>query len=359
MKTASEERKYMLDNIGGMVDSLFLAVPRLMLPFKPKTHVMVPAAYEAAVDFYIDQGFTESPASFFTLPDAAPAYRLTEETPYHDGRCQIWTYASGYEPRNPDIRDTYLAHTANRTGWLVRWTHGDRPRPTVLCLHGYMLGEPHQARRMFNIRKLFERGLDAALFVTPFHWRRAPAARAERGIFLQPDNVAMTAECVGQAMHDLAATLHILTDIGTEHIGLIGASLGGYNAALFAGLSDRPAFAAMMVPAVNFSAPFGPDDVKLPYAVAPALADKIRRVWAFHSPLNLSPRLDHDDILVIAARGDKLCPYPHVQALCRQWQLTRCHFLTGGHWLMFDNRRRGAAWYQFLDQKGFRSRLRH
>ncbi|MDY6904030.1 MAG: YqiA/YcfP family alpha/beta fold hydrolase [Thermodesulfobacteriota bacterium] len=343
----------MLDTLGGMVDNLFLAVPRVLLPFKPKTHVMDRAAYEASVDFYIDRGYTGSPASFFALPDRAPAYQLAEETPYHEGMCQFWTYSSRHEPRNPNIRDRYLAHTNNHTGWLVRWTHSDRPRPTVLCLHGYMLGEPQQAWRMFNIQKLFDRGLDVALFVTPFHWRRAPTNKAERGIFLQPDNVAMTAECVGHAMHDLAATCHILTDLGTEQIGLIGASLGGYNAALFAGLSDRPAFIAMMVPAINFSAPFGPTDIKLPYAVGPDLADKIQRVWTFHSPLNLRPRIDTEDILVIAARGDKLCPYDHTLALCRQWHLNRCHFLTGGHWLVFNNRRRGAAWYQFLEQKGF------
>ncbi len=346
-------RKKALDFWGGLIDNLFLTVPRLLMPFKSRAHVLDREEYEAAVNFYIDNGFTDWPETFFTLPDAVPEYRLAEERPYHQGKYQLWTYPSEYVPRNPVIRDRCLACQENRTGYLVRWTHGDHPRPTVLCLHGYMLGEPGQAERMFNIRKLFERGLDAALFVTPFHWRRAPAARAERGIFLQPDNVAMTAECLGQAMHDLAATTHILTDLGAERIGLIGASLGGYNAALFAGLSDRPEFSALMVPAINFSAPFGPDDVKLPYSIEADLAEKIRRVWEFHSPLNLSPRIDSDDILVIAARGDKLCPSRHTRKLCRQWQLSRCHFLTGGHWLIFNNRRRGAAWYNFLDEKGF------
>ncbi len=342
-----------LDACGGLVDGLFLAVPRLLMPFKPRRHVLDRPAYEQAIDFYIKNGFTASPESFFRLAEAPPAYQRVTERPYHDGKYQVWSYPTGYTPRNPLIRDLYLAHTNNQTGYLIRWTHGDFPRDTVLCLHGYMLGEPRQAERMFNIKKLFSQGLDAALFITPFHWRRAPGAKADRGIFLQPENAAMTAECLGQTMHDLSAVLHILKDLGAKQTGLIGASLGGYNAALYACLSDEPAFAAMMVPAVNFSAPFGPDAAKLPYPVDDKLADKIREVWDFHSPLYMRPRLPAENILVIASRGDKLCPFTYTRKLCDRWQLSHCHFLTGGHWLIFNNRRRGKTWYQFLERQGF------
>ena len=31
-----------------------------------------------------------------------------------------------------------------------------------------MLGEPRQARRMFRVKRLFEEGLDVALFIAPF-----------------------------------------------------------------------------------------------------------------------------------------------------------------------------------------------
>ena len=341
-----------LDAAGGVVDSFFLTPPRLFLPFKPKRHIDF-QTYETQIDFYIENGFTRAPETFFRLPENAPAYRLFEEKDYHQGKIQVWTFPSGYETRNPLLNDHYQGFVNNRDGYLVRWTHDDTPRDTVLCLHGFMLGEPRQAARMFKVGRLFKRGLDVALFITPFHWKRAPDEKARRGIFLQPDNVPMTCECLGQAMYDLQSTMLILEELECKRIGLIGASLGGYNAALYACLSERPAFTAMMVPAVNFTAPFGPDSVRMPFPVPPETMEKIRRVWEFHSPVNMRPRLPADKILVIASRGDKLCPFEHTRRLCETWHLTNCHFLTGGHWLIFNNHKRGQEWYRFLAQNKF------
>ncbi len=341
-----------LDAVGGVVDSFFLAPPKLLLPFKPKRRINADV-YEQQIDYYIDNGYTQSPETFFRLPGKTPDYHLVEKKTYHGGEIQLWSFASGYETRNPLLREQYQAFANNRHGYLVRWTHADRPRDTVLCLHGFMLGEPKQAARMFKVGKLFEQGLDVALFITPFHWKRAPQDKRRRGIFLQPDNVPMTCECFGQTMYDLQSTILILDDLGMKRIGLIGASLGGYNAALFTCLSERPAFTAMMVPAVNFSAPFGPDSAKLPFPVSSALGEKIRQVWEFHSPVNMRPRLPADKILVIASRGDKLCPFEHTRNLCETWELANCHFLTGGHWLIFNDHKRGREWYRFLAQNGF------
>lgn len=341
-----------LDAAGGLIDLFFLTPPRLLLPFKPKRRIDL-FTYEKQIDFYIDNGFTRSPETFFRLPEKMPLYKQIETKDYHQGKIQTWSFPSGYEVRNPLLKKKYHTFENNRTGYLIRWTHDDKPRDTVLCLHGFMLGEPRQAARMFKVNRLFKQGLDVALFITPFHWKRAPAQKARRGIFLQPDNVPMTCECFGQAMHDLQSVILILDDLGVKRIGLIGASLGGYNAALFTCLSDRPAFTAMMVPAVNFSAPFGPDSIKLPFPVSPSLKEKIRQVWEFHSPVNMRPRLAAEKVLVIASRGDKLCPFEHTRRLCESWCLTNCHFLTGGHWLIFNDHKRGREWYRFLAQNGF------
>jgi predicted alpha/beta hydrolase family esterase len=77
-----------------------------------------------------------------------------------------------------------------------------------------------------------------------------------------------------------------------------------------------------------------------------------RRAADFHSPLNLQPRISSDNILVVASRGDKLCPFELVEKLKQQWGLSHCYYRTGGHWLVFD-RQRGHAWYKFLKDKGF------
>jgi predicted alpha/beta hydrolase family esterase len=345
-------RERLMDAAGSLVDAMFLSAPKMAAPFMPVRKI-TRQEYERQVDFYIDSGFTDRPESFFTFPPATPSWSIIERKPYHDGEYQLLRYESGYEARNPLIRERYRSFAANRYGYIVRWTHGDRKRKTVLCHHGYMLGEPRQARKMFRVKRLFSEGLDVALFIAPFHWKRSAGPLFQRGIYLQPDDVVMTCECVGQAMHDLYGAFRILLDDGAPEVGLIGASLGGYNTALFISLSDIASFGAMMVPAVNFSRPLGPDTARLPFAVDGPFREKIRRVWELHSPLNFKPKLPAENILVVASRGDRICPFEYIRELCDRWGVTNRHFLTGGHWLIVNREERGRAWYAFLRERGF------
>lgn len=350
MTIGTKER--LLDSTGSFVDRIFLAAPRVISPFKPVRKISR-EEYEKQIDFYFKEGYVDDPASFFSFPAERPSYEVAERKPYREGEYQVISYQSAYTAKNPFIRDAYRSFANNRTGYIIRWVHGDRPRKTVLCHHGYMLGEPEQARAMFRVDTLFGRGLDVALFIAPFHWRRGTGTFRDRGIYLQPDDVVMTAECAGQAMHDLYGAFLILADLGSPSTGLIGASLGGYNTALFTGLAGIHAFAAMMVPAVNFNRPLGPDTAKHLFPVDERLRGKIHRVYELHSPLHLKPRLPVDRMLVVASWGDLVCPFEYVRELCDQWKITRRHFLTGGHWLVFNREERGRAWYSFLSDMGF------
>lgn len=341
-----------LDQVGGFIDSLFLTIPRILKPLKPVREIDR-NTYEKEVDFYIENGYADHPDRFFDFPDTTPGHQVVEEIPFDDGKRQLVSFTSGYEVKNPLKRDLYHSHLSNHTGYLVRWAHGDTGRKTVLCLHGYMLGDPAQAEKMFRVGNLYRMGLDVSLFITPFHWRRAPESKRQRGIFIQTDDVAMTCECIGQAMVDLHSSIQILAAMGSRETGIIGASLGGYLAALFACLSNRISFTAMMVPAVNLSKPFGPGFIKMPFQVDPLLREKIDRVWEFHSPLKLKPKIGLENILVIASRGDRLCPFEYVQLLCERWGWPVHRFMTGGHWLVFNGRARGNAWYRFLSEKRF------
>ncbi len=340
------------DKAGSLVDALFLSVPKIAGPFRAPRKIGR-GEYERQVDFYIDSGYTDRPESFFTFPATAPACSIIERKPYHDGEYQVIRYKSGYEAKNPLLRGRYHSYAANGNGYLVRWTHGDGKRKTVLCHHGYMLGEPRQARKMFRVKRLYSEGLDVALFIAPFHWKRSAGPLFQRGIYLQPDDVAMTCECVGQNMHDLYAAFLILLGMGVPEIGLIGASLGGYNTALFISLTDIASFGAMMVPAVNFSRPLGPDTARLPFSVDGRFRKKIMLVWELHSPLNFRPKLPVEKMLVVASRGDLVCPFDYVRELCDRWGIRNRHFLTGGHWLIFNREERGRAWYSFLRDRGF------
>ena len=341
-----------IDGIGGVADDAFLTLPKLLKPFTPKREIDR-GTYEQQVDFYFDRGYVDQPETFFQFTEQLPEYSVASEIPFQNGVCREIVFPSHYIPRNSMIADPFLSFPENKNARLIHWAHGDAGRKTLVCLHGYMLGDPAQAEKMFKVKTLFQQGLDVVLFITPFHWKRAPAEKLRRGIFLQPDDVVMTCECFGQAMHDLAQSIDILKDMGAGDIGLLGASLGGYNAALFACLTDRIAFAALMVPAVKFSGDFSPESARLPFHVDDAFQKRLNRVWTLHSPLNFYPKIPKNRILVVASRGDKLCPFVHIRDLCEKWGWPRHVFLTGGHWLVVNAGERGRAWYRFLAEMGF------
>lgn len=344
--------KKSLDFMGSCVDGIFLCVPHVINLFK-KPREIDRQTYGRQIDWYYENGYVSHPERFFKLPDAIPSYRVESQSPFMDGKYQVISFDSDYETRNPMIRRQYAACKNNRTGYLVRWTHGDRGRKILLCLHGYLLGDPKQAQNMFRVEKLFALGLDVALFITPFHWKRALENKAQRGIFLQPDDVVMTLECFGHAMHDLKLANLVLADLGASEIGIIGASLGGYLAALYSCMDEKMAFTALVVPAVHFGRPVTPESVKLSFKPDLEMQYKIDTLWQLHSPLNFTPRLSGEKILVIASRGDRVCPFEYVERLCRKWELPVKRFMTGGHWLVFNARARGKAWYDFLNQMEF------
>lgn len=345
-------QKRLFDSLGSYVDVLFITASRLANHLRPE-RTITREAYEQQIDFYINNGFADNPETFFTFPKKAPAYTIFERKPFQDGEYQLIGYKSEYITKNPLIREYYNSFSANKTGYLVRWTHGDNNRKTVICHHGYMLGEPRQAKKMFSIKNLYTKGLDVVLFIAPFHWKRQPGPFIQRGIYLQPDDAVMTCEAVGQTIYDLYGSFLILSELGTPEIGLIGASLGGYIAALLASLTTIASFAAMMVPAIKFTDPMDPDHARLPFPVDDLLRSKMWRVWNLHSPFHFKLKLPQENLLVVASRGDRLCPFEHVWLLCEKWGIKNRCFLTGGHWLIFNRSERGHAWYKFLGDMGF------
>lgn len=348
-------KEKVLDSIGSMVDEIFLLPGRVIAHLQAMRKINW-RNYAGDVEFYHVQGYVENPVTFFSRPSGIPDYRVEHESPYKkNGVYQVISFDSVYEPRNPSVRERYRNYPENRTGYLIRWVHGDKPRKTVLCSHGFMMGSPREAERMFKIGKLFSMGLDIALCVQPFHWKRIAGPRPARRIYLTLGDTAFTNECVAHSIFDLESSFLMLKKFGATEIGLIGASLGGYIAGLYAGLSRQPAFVAMMVPALNFLYPLSPDML---YRKSPFDADwriRARQAAEFHSPLNFQPQIPADDILVVASRGDKVCPFWPVEKLSAQWGLSHFHRRTGGHWLVFDNKR-GRAWYEFLAEKNFISR---
>ena len=245
-------KERVLDFIGSSVDEIFLAPGRLIAYFQSRRDINW-QDYARSIAFYHEKGYVKEPETFFGTPSSLPEYRIESQSPYQSGVYQVISFPSLYEPHNPFVRERYQSYTENRTGYLIRWAHGDKPRKTVLCSHGFMMGSPREAERMFKIKKLFSMGLDVALCIQPFHWKRIAGPRAARRVYLTLGDTAFTNECIAHSIYDLDNSFFILNKLGATEIGLIGASLGGYISGLYACLRREPRFVAMMVPASQFS----------------------------------------------------------------------------------------------------------
>ncbi len=345
----------LLDNVGGAFDLALLTILRSGERFFRKPIHFDRDLYRQQLEFYFDNGFVDDPVSFFSFPDNPPVCKIESERPFFDGKQTVMTYSSGYRVKNPLLEYFFKKDKlqANQKGYLFHWRHGDTGRPTVVCLHGFALGKPAQAMNMFRIKKLYKMGVDVALFITPFHWRRAPANRLSGLYYLIPENAAVTCENFGQSMYDLYGCLLLLKERGAGRLGLIGASLGGYHSSLFASLSDLAEFATLVVPGVDFLEQMEKHNYAMDPPPDSEMADKIRKIWMIHSPFSHKLKIPEKDILIIAARGDGFCLHKYVRKLSDHWNNPQHHYLAGGHWLFFNRNSRGAAWYNFLIEKGF------
>jgi len=290
------------NSIGSFVDEIFLLPGRLIGYFQSQ-RAMDWHSFTQEVAFYHEQGYVKNPSSFFTMPERASEFSIVKQTDWHSGYYQEICFSSRYEPRNPLIRKRYQSYVENRTGYLIRWIHGDRSRKTVLCVHGFMMGAPREAERMFKIRKLFSMGLDVALFIQPFHWKRIAGPRSARRIYLALGDTPFTNECVGHSVYDLHNVNLILNKLGVDEIGIVGASLGGYITGIYACVTDQPKFAAMMVPALSLIRPLSPDFFYKRSGFGESWQAGVRQAAEFHSALNLQPKIPPDNILVVASQG--------------------------------------------------------
>ena len=278
-------------------------------------------------------GWLEKPESFHAAP--APFAAVASEkkrsgrADYEHLRCE-----SGYAPHDGEPgRERWLGYAPTRTAhaWLLR--HADRARPWLVCVHGYRMGLPWIDLAAFRAARLHARlGLNVLLPVLPLHGPRGIGRLSGDGFFSA--DVLDMVHAEAQAMWDLRRWLGWIRAQGGTRIGVYGLSLGGYNAALLAGLDAELACVVAGIPATDFAA--------LVWTHGPAhllhVAEKrgldrgqAERVLRVVSPLALPPRVPGERRFVFAGNADQLVPAEQVQALIRHWRLERPFWYAGGH----------------------------
>ena len=315
-------------------DETVLSVARLVKGTPPDADVER-IEHEAieALDLFRAHGWLDEPASYHE--DPPPLTEVTLRKARSGAvRYTVLSYESGYEPRRGEPgRDRWLGHVENRTAYAWMLRH-DEPRPWLVCIHGAAMGAAASDLRVFRAAWLHSvLGLNVVLPIQPRHGPRREGLPFGVGF---PDQDLMdNVHAVAQSIWDIRRLLGwIRMQQPDAPIGVQGLSLGGYTAALLAGLDDDLACVIAAVPAVDFA--------NLMERHAPAhfrndprlhrLTELARDVQRVISPLAIEPRVAFDRRYIYAGIADRLVhPLHQVQQLWAHWDEPTITWFQGSH----------------------------
>ena len=287
----------------------------------------------AARESFDSAGWLEKPADYHTAPPPleAPALRPSRICGLH---YEQLSFESGYEPREGEPgRERWLSYAPNRIGhaWVMR--HREEGRPWLVCIHGYQMGWPVIDFAAFPPPWLHRRlGLNLLVPVLPLHGRRKIGRRSGDN-FLAGDALD-TIHAEAQAIWDIRRLLSWVRGQGAPAVGVMGYSLGGYNAALLASLDDGLRCAIPGVPVTDFASIFfhhGPPLHVRAYREAGLEMEQMHEVMRVISPLAIPPRVPKSGRFIFAAVADRLVPPEQARDLWRHWDRPRIEWYQGGH----------------------------
>lgn len=332
---------------------LLAGSPRtLKLGVRSPSRLLTDWGYYARPELLADAG------SFFPLP---PPPTATGEAPTRHALAvpagavvTDLTFESSFVPGNPALRDVYSRDVSNRTVHARWWRHPGDPRPTLVSVHGFQAGHHALNTVLFDIPWMFAEGLDVVQFVLPYHGARA--ATIEGWHFLSLD-VGRMAEAIAHSLWDLRAVIGHLISHGVPSVGVAGVSLGGYLAALLAGIDDRLDFAVGVSPAVSMADLFF--DLEPMRPLLPSLLgrlgwdrDDLRRHMAVHTPLQHGPKLPPERLMIVGAVRDRIT-HPYQQRLLwEHWREPEVFWHAGAHQLHLNRREYRNALRGFLARTG-------
>lgn len=312
------------------------------------------AALEAIRESYDRPEHYADPDTFFVPPmPAHPRTTHVRDIDGPSGRGEVLDLAwgSAFVPYEERIAARYLEHERNRTAWARLLLHRDRPRPAAVLVHGYRSGQLALEERVLPARWFFDRGLDVALFVLPFH-----GLRGERGRPRFPSSdPRFTNEGFRQAMFDLRALLRWFDAHGAPSAGALGMSLGGYTVALLSTIEPL-AFVVPFIPLASV-ADFARADDRF-VGTAEQKAQQHAALEAAHrvvSPLARPSLVAPDRALVLAAEGDRITPVSHARRLAAHLG-AELETFTGGHLLQLGRSEALRAVGRLLERAGLSER---
>lgn len=269
--------------------------------------------------------------AFFAEPTPiVPGERVVRKLG-RDGVVTDLSWHSTYQPLDPEVRERYLGARENAVAVARSFVRG-HGRPAVILIHGYMAGPFAFEERIWPIGRFDRAGFDVVLFTLPFHGPRARLGQRAVPEFPGSDP-RVNVEGFRQAMFDLQNLIDWLLRRGHARVGAVGMSLGGYTAALLAGVEPRLDFVVPVIP-LSSLADFAREQGSLsPVAEEAALQHALlESIYRRVSPVARPARVPAERCLVVAAKADRVTPAAHARRLSVHLRAP-LHSFYGGHLL--------------------------
>lgn len=292
----------------------------------------------AAAELIQARGWGKQPARYHHTPDLP---RDVQVVPKHhrDITYAHVMWSSGFvpEPELPGAeRYVGFRNTQTMHAWMLR--HDDDPgsaarRPWLMAIHGYRMGMPWLDMSLFPPQWLHQRlGFNVFMPVLPLHGPRRAGMRSGDK-YLDGDFLNLI-HAQTQALHDLrSAAAWLQAEQGASQLGLLGYSLGGYNASLLAGHCDAFDVVIAGIPLVDIADALWRNFPDVPQRGVEALGINetlVRRLLQPISPLAVECQVPKARRHVFAGTADQLLPPPQAQALAAHWDCDARWFV-GSH----------------------------
>ncbi|MCA9772670.1 MAG: alpha/beta hydrolase [Myxococcales bacterium] len=310
--------------------------------------------------YYVDKDLLDHPERFFAKPPehvcVHEQYVKPRDRDPETARRVMMEFYSPFTAANPAYRDRYGSYRPNERVECRAWLHHAGPRPTIVAIHGFGAPDYTVNTELFFARRLFEQGLDVVLFNLPFHGSRRPSGAWFHGQHFVGLALWRLNEACAQAILDLRVLIRHLRARGAPLVGVTGYSLGGYHAALLAGVEPNLDFAIPMAPVVSIA------DLMLAWPIGrvlyPLIRDRedpvgdMRRLMAVHTPLTHSLKIPKERTLIVCGVGDRMAPPWHSQALWEHWGHPALLWTRASHLLILDRQRTFRTVVKFLREQG-------
>lgn len=295
-----------------------------------------PDAMDRAAGALRAAGFFDQPGGFHR-PPPPPSSAETRVRFRRRGRLvyEHVTYPSQYAllpaipgaDWNADDRNA-LAHA-----YVLR--HDDKPRPWLVSIHPTGVGSPMDMSWMGSVALHRELGINVMHPVLPKHGPRRRRGQP-RVSFPSPDGV-VNLQAFAQSVWDVRRAIAWARRQGATAVGLHGLSLGGYTAALIAGIEDDLNCVIVGLPPSDLSTLMVRHASRYLTAeiaaeeLAPISSVSSRAVNRLISPLAFAPRLARDRRYVYAAVGDRVATPEQAVGLWRHWNEPEILWLQSSH----------------------------